>query len=111
MATGAYLFGINPDTGKREPREVEHLTDKERHDTFVGRDTEELVGWINVLSHAVAGLETFLESEGYKVQDENEDNMSNNRDNEKRHNIGGSMNRPSEMQEAAYKEEKQKDEK
>ena len=111
--TGAYLFGLNAE-GKREPMEVEHLTDNERHDTFIGREPEELVQWINTLSRAIVSLEYFLASEGYVKDDELKDiEVSKQKedaiDRESRHSISGHMNDPSKMQEKAFKEENKKD--
>lgn len=94
MSSGAYLFGKDKH-GKRQPIEVEHLTDEERHKQFIARPQEELIGWINMLCKTIVKHEEFLASEGYIIADEN---VQVNNDDPTRHNIAGGMNKPTEEQ-------------
>lgn len=57
--TGAYL---RVKRGEQwEPIEVEHLTDDERLQQFVTRNPEELIRWLNMLSHKLAECQTVLD--------------------------------------------------
>jgi hypothetical protein len=58
IMTGAYLR-VKRD-GKWDNVEVEHLTDQERHHTFIDRTPKELVKWLNLVCNKLATTEPLL---------------------------------------------------
>lgn len=57
--TGAYLR-IKRDTHYKAI-EVEYLTDEEREEVFKGRDSEELIKWINLVCNTLEKYENYIE--------------------------------------------------
>lgn len=53
--TGAYLMAERD--GKRQPVEVEHLTDEERKEKLGDRDTDDILRWLDLVCKTLADVE------------------------------------------------------